>query len=103
MYAEEGTIEGATITVDHLTGDFYSMSTDSTGSDISTAAVTNVDTNTDTIDSNSPTSASGSLSGILLAPAGNSTAIDTFAGAFDLSTDDGVHNAAGVIILKAGQ
>ncbi len=103
MYAEEGTIEGATITVDHLTGDFYSMSTDSTGSDISAAAVTNADTNTDTIDSNSPTSASGSLSGILLAPAGNSTAIDTFAGAFDLSTDDGVHNAAGVIILKTGQ
>lgn len=103
MYAAEGTIEGAAITVNNLTGDFYSMSTDSTGSDISAAAVTNADTNTDTIDSNSPSSASGSLSGILLAPAGNSTAIDTFAGAFELSTNDGVHNAAGVIILKAGQ
>lgn len=97
MYAEEGTIEGAAITVDSLTGDFSSISTDSSGSDVSAAATA------ENAGSDSYSAASGSLSGILLAPAGNNTTIDTFAGAFELSTDDGVHNTSGVIILKTGQ
>ena len=97
MYAAEGTIEGAAITVDNLTGNFNSISTDSLGSDVSSTATT------ENVGSDSYSSASGSLNGILLAPSDNSTAIDTFAGAFELSTDDGLHNTAGVIILKAEQ
>lgn len=97
MYAAEGTIEGAAITVDNLTGNFNSISTDSLGSDVSSTATT------ENVGSDSYSSASGSLNGILLAPSDNSTVIDTFAGAFELSTDDGLHNTAGVIILKAEQ
>jgi len=40
---------------------------------------------------------------LLAAPAINGGAIDTFAGGFNLSTDDGSENVGGVIILQTGQ
>jgi hypothetical protein len=79
MSANTGEIKDATINVDDLSGQLTTTST------------------------NSQSQSSGTLSGLLLAPSPNSTNIDTFAGGFELSTDDGVNNAAGVIILQTGQ
>lgn len=46
--------------------------------------------------------ASGDLSGFLLAP-DNSGNVDTFAGGFSLSTDEGDNSVSGAVILKSGQ
>lgn len=49
------------------------------------------------------TAASGNLTGLLIAPANNGGAIDTFAGGFNLTTDDGSESVGGVLILQSGQ
>lgn len=47
--------------------------------------------------------ASGDITGLLAAPTTNGGNIDTFAGGFNLSTDDGSESVGGVIILQTGQ
>jgi hypothetical protein len=78
MFSTKGEINGAAISVDNLLGQ-----------------LTNV--------SSGIVLASGTLSGFLLAPNVESTDINTFAGGFDLSTDNGTNDATGVIILQTGQ
>jgi hypothetical protein len=79
MFSEGGEINGAVISVDNLTGQLTNVSSESS------------------------LTASGTLNGLLLAPSAESTDINTFAGSFDLSSDDGVNDATGVIILQTGQ
>jgi hypothetical protein len=79
MFSEGGEINGAVISVDNLTGQLTNVSSESS------------------------LTASGTLNGLLLAPNAESTDINTFAGSFDLSSDDGVNDATGVIILQTGQ
>jgi hypothetical protein len=79
MQAATGQINGSSISVDNLTGSFITIPTDTS------------------------TTASGTLNGLLLAPSPNSSEIDTFTGSFDLSTDDGANNTGGIIILQTGQ
>jgi hypothetical protein len=79
MQAATGQINGSSISVDNLTGSFITIPTDTS------------------------TTASGTLNGLLLAPSPNSSEIDTFTGSFELSTDDGANNTGGIIILQTGQ
>jgi hypothetical protein len=79
MQAATGDINGASISVNNLTGNLIAITAETS------------------------TAANGTLNGLLLAPNSGSTAIDTFAGAFDLSTVDGANNTGGVIILQTGQ
>jgi hypothetical protein len=79
MQAATGQINGSSISVNNLTGSLV------------------------TIQSDASVDASGTLNGLLLAPSSGNTAIDTFAGGFDLSTNDGINHAGGIIILQTGQ
>ena len=79
MHSTTGEINGAGISIENLTGSFITLPTDTSAT------------------------ASGTLNGLLLAPSTGSSDITTFAGGFELSTTDGVNNAAGVIILQTGQ
>ena len=79
MQAATGQINGASISVNNLTGSFVTIPTDTS------------------------IGARGALSGLLLAPSSSSILIDTFAGSFNLSTDDGANNAGGIIILQTRQ
>lgn len=78
LTASTGTVDGANISIDNLTG--YAVD------------------NTQDTSSN----ASGSLSGSLLAP-GTSGTVDTFAGEFNIYTDNGSDAVNGVVILQSGQ
>lgn len=73
-----GQVNGSSITVDDLSGN---LTDNLTGTN---------------------TAASGDLTGLLVAP-DNSGNVDTFAGGFNLSTDDGTENVGGVLILQSGQ
>lgn len=79
MQAATGQINGSSISVDNLTGSLITIQTDAS------------------VDAN------GTLNGLLLAPSTGNTAIDTFVGGFDLSTNDGINHAGGIIILQTGQ
>jgi hypothetical protein len=79
LSSANGQVDGSSITVDNLAGNL----TDNT-----------LGTNT---------TASGDLTGLLSAPATNGGSIDTFAGGFNLTTDDGSENVGGVLILQTGQ
>ena len=79
MQASSGEMNGSSISIDNLTGSFVTIPTDTS------------------------TSASGTLNGLLLAPSADSTDINVFAGGFDLLTNDGLNSADGIIILQTGQ
>ena len=73
-----GQVNGSSITVDNLSGN---LTDNLTGTNAA---------------------ASGDLTGLLVAP-DNSGNVDTFAGGFNLSTDDGTESVGGVLILQSGQ
>jgi hypothetical protein len=77
LQSASGNMNGASITVDDLSGQLTNFMTEDS----------------------SP--ANGTLNGLLLAPTRGS--INTFAGGFDISTTDGSNNAGGVIILQTNQ
>lgn len=79
LNSASGQVDGSSINVDNLTGNLSDHNL------------------------NTSSAASGDLTGLLASPAVNGGNIDTFAGGFNLSTDDGSENVGGVIILQTGQ
>lgn len=102
---------GITVEVDANPNDSQTANIDQTWSlssstgQVNSSAITVDDLTGTLIDNNNQGSinASGDITGLLAAPAINGGAIDTFAGGFNLSTDDGSENVGGVIILQTGQ
>ena len=102
---------GITVEVDANPNDSQTANIDQTWSlssstgQVNSSAITVDDLTGTLIDNNNQgrINASGDITGLLAAPAINGGAIDTFAGGFNLSTDDGSENVGGVIILQTGQ
>jgi len=102
---------GITVEVDANPNDSQTASIDQTWSlssssgQVTSSSITVDDLTGTLIDNNNQgrINASGDITGLLAAPAINGGAIDTFAGGFNLSTDDGSENVGGVIILQTGQ